>query len=304
MRFALPAMSGPAVVGDYSVIEQIVKARARQPDIARFAWIDNSGHAVAAFGPRIKVEAPAGSSTGSRFPSLEQSQPVVVGGEKYGTVFLRLDPAVSVNTALARLLGRRSASSCWAPALSLGVTLVVLRAGVRPLRDLAASARRFGEGDYAVRISCAGPPETAQCIQAFNSMAENIESLLAIAAPEPRRRTACSPCRSSNRATPSSPATRAGSSPPGTGAPPGSSATARRTPSAGRWHELDLLDRQDSPRRRGADPVPDGSALDLDEVRAKTRSGQLVEVSVVVTPLFDEAGVRSASSPSSATSAC
>jgi len=29
MIFALPAMSGPAVVGDYSVIEQMVKARAR-----------------------------------------------------------------------------------------------------------------------------------------------------------------------------------------------------------------------------------------------------------------------------------
>jgi nitrogen fixation/metabolism regulation signal transduction histidine kinase len=63
--------------------------------------------------------------------------------------------------------------------LSLGVTLVLLRSGVQPLRTLAASARRFGQGDYAVRILAEGPPETAQCIQAFNSMAENIESLLA-----------------------------------------------------------------------------------------------------------------------------
>ena len=58
MSFALPAMSGPAVVGDYSVIEQMVKARARQPTIARFAWTDNSGHPVAAFGPEIRLEAP------------------------------------------------------------------------------------------------------------------------------------------------------------------------------------------------------------------------------------------------------
>jgi nitrogen fixation/metabolism regulation signal transduction histidine kinase len=63
--------------------------------------------------------------------------------------------------------------------VSLAVTLGVLRSGVQPLRVLAASARRFGQGDYAVRISAEGPPETAQCIQAFNSMAENIESLLA-----------------------------------------------------------------------------------------------------------------------------
>ena len=55
MFFALPAMSGPAVVGEYSVIEQMVKARARQPVVGRFAWIDNSGHPVAAKGPDVKV---------------------------------------------------------------------------------------------------------------------------------------------------------------------------------------------------------------------------------------------------------
>ena len=39
MLFALPAMSGPAVVGEYSVIEQMVKARARQPVvIVRSDW--------------------------------------------------------------------------------------------------------------------------------------------------------------------------------------------------------------------------------------------------------------------------
>src|SRR5262249_49882935 len=62
--------------------------------------------------------------------------------------------------------------------LTLGVTLVVLRGSVRPLHALAASARRFGQGDYGVRIAVAGPPETAQCLVAFNRMAENIESLL------------------------------------------------------------------------------------------------------------------------------
>ena len=178
MRFARPAMTGPAVVGDYSVIEQMVKARARHPDIARFAWIDNSGHAVAAFGPRIKVEAPGWFIDWLALPSFEQSLPLEVGGEKYGTIVLRLDPAVSINslwhgfweTLGILLLGA---------GLTLGVTLLVLRGSVRPLHALAASARRFGQGDYGVRISVAGPPETAQCIQAFNHMAENIESLLA-----------------------------------------------------------------------------------------------------------------------------
>ncbi len=177
MTFALPAMSGPAVVGDYSVIEQMVKARARQLTIARFAWTDNSGHPVAALGPEIPSQAPRWFVDRLHLPTLEDSQPVIVGGEKYGTVSLRLNPAMSVNK-LWRGFWEKLGILLLGTGLSLGVTLVVLRSGVQPLRVLAASARRFGQGEYAVRISAEGPPETAQCIQAFNSMAENIESLL------------------------------------------------------------------------------------------------------------------------------
>jgi hypothetical protein len=58
MEFAIPAIGGPAVVGDYSVIEQMLEARAKQPVIARFAWTDNSGHAVSASREEMKTEAP------------------------------------------------------------------------------------------------------------------------------------------------------------------------------------------------------------------------------------------------------
>jgi len=139
MQFALPAMSGPAVVGDYSVIEQMVKARARQPAIAKFAWTDNSGHPVAALGPEIRTAAPRWFINRLHLPLLEQSQAVVVGGEKYGTVFLQLNPAMSINK-LWRGFWLRFGMLLLGTGLSLGVTLVVLRSGVRPLRALAASA--------------------------------------------------------------------------------------------------------------------------------------------------------------------
>ena len=208
MSFALPAMSGPAVVGDYAVIEQMVKARARQPTIARFAWTDNSGHPVAALGPQIRVEAPAWFVQRLHLPPLEDSQPVVVGGEKYGRVSLQLNPALSVNK-LWRGFWEKLGILFLGTALSLGVTLVLLRSGVQPLRTLAASARRFGQGDYAVRILAEGPPETAQCIQAFNSMAENIESMASLHRSE--EKNASSRCRSSSRATRSSRTTSAAS---------------------------------------------------------------------------------------------
>ena len=177
MVFAHPAMSGPAVVGDYAVIEQMVQARARQAVIAKFAWVDNTGAAVSALGPAVKVEAPAWFARWVDLPVLEQSQPVLVGGVRYGSLFLQLDPAVSVNRLWSDFRQRLTVFVV-GTALSLTATLLLLRAGVRPLRELAASARRFGGGEHGVRIARSGPPETAECIEAFNSMAENIESLL------------------------------------------------------------------------------------------------------------------------------
>jgi two-component system sensor histidine kinase/response regulator len=287
MTFALPAMSGPAVVGDYSVIEQMVKARARQPTIARFAWTDNSGHPVAALGPEIRSEAPRWFVERLHLPALEDSQAVVVGGEKYGTVSLRLNPAMSVNK-LWRGFWEKLGILLLGTGLSLGVTLVVLRSGVQPLRALAASARRFGQGDYAVRISLEGPPETAQCIQAFNSMAGNIESLVASLrrSEEKNRLLALQVEQSSDAIFSHDQSGIVTSWNRGAARLYGHSAVA----AIGRpLRELDLWG------GRGAQVDATGSdgqrALPASfETCAKTKTGQLVEVSVVATPFRDEGG--------------
>jgi len=287
MTFAGPAMSGPAVVGDYSVIEQMVQARARQPAIGKFAWIDNSGHPVSAQGPNIKVAAPRWFVDWLDLPVLEQSQAVVVGGEKYGTVFLRINPAVSINK-LWRGFWEKLGILLLGTGLSLGVTLVVLRSGVRPLHALAASARRFGQGDYAVRISLAGPPETAQCIQAFNSMAANIESLLASLgrSEEKNRLLAMQVEQSSDAIFSHDEHGLVTSWNQGATRLYGYSAVEAIGQAL---QELDLWD------EGGADGNPAVSfgehAVPASfETRAKTRSGQLVEVSVVTTPLRDGGG--------------
>ncbi|PYN40663.1 MAG: hypothetical protein DMD95_21215, partial [Candidatus Rokuibacteriota bacterium] len=287
MQFALPAMSGPAVVGDYSVIEQMVKARARQPVIAKFAWTDNSGHPVAALGPEIGTDAPRWFINQLRLPLLEQSQAVVVGGEKYGTVFLQLNPATSINK-LWRGFWLRLGILLLGTVLSLGVTLVVLRSGVRPLRALAASAHRFGQGDYAVRISLEGPPETAQCIQAFNSMAENIGSLLgSLHRSEEKNRLLAMQVEQSTDAIFSHDQSGIVTSwNRGAARLYGYSAAE----AVGRpLRELDLWDRRSA---QGENTVSrDASAMAASfETCAKTRSGQLIEVSVVATPFLDDGG--------------
>src|SRR6185369_6408512 len=280
MSFALPAMSGPAVVGDYSVIEQMVKARARQPTIARFAWTDNSGHPVAALGPEIRLEAPAWFVEGIHLPPLEDSQAVIVGGEKYGTVSLRLNPAVSVNK-LWRGFWEKLGVLVLGTALSLGVTLVVLRSGVQPLRTLAASARRFGQGDYTVRILAEGPPETAQCIQAFNSMAENIESLVAsLRRSEEKNRLLALQVEQSSDAIFSH--DQGGIV---TSWNRGASRLYGHTAAEAIGRPLRDLDLWDT-RSERVEAVTPASF----ETCAKTKTGQLVEVSVVAAPFRNEAG--------------
>jgi two-component system sensor histidine kinase/response regulator len=286
MHFAIPAVSGPAVVGDYAVIEQLLRARARQPVVARFSWTDNTGHAVAAMGPAIKAEAPHWFVEWVGLSFVEQSQSVVVGGERYGMVFLRLDPTVFVNKLWHRFLQRLGILLLGA-GVALGVTLVTLRGAVQPLRELAASARRFGQGDYAVRTSLIGPPETAQCSRAFNSMAQNIESLLgSLRQSEQKNRLLVTQVEQSSDAIFSHDQDGIVTS--------WNRGAARLygynpTEAIGRpLRELDLW----QGRGPQGDPIAPGERAEPAsfETHARTRSGELVVVSVVTTPLHDEGG--------------
>ncbi|HWI14968.1 MAG TPA: diguanylate cyclase, partial [Burkholderiales bacterium] len=62
--------------------------------------------------------------------------------------------------------------------LLFSVTLAIASNGLRPIMELAQSAVRFGRGDYSVRMESDGSPEIVASIEAFNSMAENIQSLV------------------------------------------------------------------------------------------------------------------------------
>jgi two-component system, sensor histidine kinase and response regulator len=286
MRFAIPAISGPAVVGDYTVIEQMLKARATQPTVARFGWTDDSGHTVSARGPGVETAAPPWFVRWLDLSSVEQSQPVVVGGEQYGTVLLRLTPALAINKLWHGFL-QKLAILVLGAGLSLGMTLLVLRTGLRPLHALAASARRFGQGDHGVRIPLRGPAETAQCIGAFNSMAESIESLLAsLRRSEEKSRILAMQVEQSSDAIFSSDLNGVVTS-WNRGAV---RLYGRRAEEAlgAPLRELDLWDCSKATAETTM-PCPGRARPASFETCAKTRSG-VVEVSVVTTPLVDDHG--------------
>ncbi|MEN8237830.1 MAG: HAMP domain-containing sensor histidine kinase [Actinomycetota bacterium] len=75
----------------------------------------------------------------------------------------------------------------WAMVLGLGVFLIAIaliaadmlgRSVVRPVTELSDAANRLGEGDLDVRVEPGGPDEISEVGEAFNTLAERLDSLL------------------------------------------------------------------------------------------------------------------------------
>jgi signal transduction histidine kinase/HAMP domain-containing protein len=174
IEFIVPAIAEQAVIGDYSLIEQMLKARVEHPLIARAGWIDTLGNQVIARGAGTARRAPAWFIDWAALPSKEVSRAIEVGGDSYGRVFLQIDPASTLNDSWDR-----SVELLELVLLGIGllftIILVVTRSSLRPLVNLAQGAARFGKGDYSARIGDDGPPEVRASIAAFNGMAARLQ---------------------------------------------------------------------------------------------------------------------------------
>ena len=108
---------------------------------------------------------------------LYTAVPVVVADRRVGAV------RVTRSTAPLDARIRRDLlvlAGIAASALALGLALAWLLAGslARPLRGLAASARRVGEGDLAARAELTGSAEHREVAGAFNEMTERLGRVL------------------------------------------------------------------------------------------------------------------------------
>jgi diguanylate cyclase (GGDEF)-like protein/PAS domain S-box-containing protein len=177
VNFLVPAIAESAVVGDYALIKQMLEVRVRQPGVLRISWTDTQGITLTSEGDDVRAEAPAWFTRRIALPAYDTSKAIIVGGEPYGTVQLTMTPMPAVNQIWHGFLQKLVILLLTLVALFAAI-FGVLTTGVRPLYAIGAAARRFGQGDYTVRIDVAGPPELAASAHAFNSMAASIEDLL------------------------------------------------------------------------------------------------------------------------------
>ncbi len=153
----LAASGAPAEISVYLPDDAVVGAAATTPNLA-----------AARGGSAFTVDVADGS---------EVLVPVSAGGEV--TVVRAFVPAADQ---------RRGVLPAWLLLGGLGLLLVGVavavadrlgRTVVRPVRDLARTAHRLGEGDLDARATPGGPPEVEELGETFNLLAARLTDLLA-----------------------------------------------------------------------------------------------------------------------------
>src|SRR5215208_4168460 len=176
--FIAPLIADQALVGEYAVISQLLRNQVQKGEIESFQWTDKDGKKLVAQDKPDTVLAPSWFTSVAGIDRAEESIEVTAGGVGYG----RLHAAMTTTKAYNRLW-QQFVKQLQIVAVTLFLMLqfiwLIFRGNLGTLRMLAEGANRFSQGDYAVRIEPEGSPEVSSAAEAFNNMANNIESLIA-----------------------------------------------------------------------------------------------------------------------------
>ncbi|MBW8904540.1 MAG: response regulator [Betaproteobacteria bacterium] len=176
--FLAPLVADQALVGEYEAISQLLKNQVRRGEVDRFKWTDRDGKTLVAQDVPDVLEAPRWFVRVAAIDHSEQTIDVTAGGVGYGTLSADMTPVKAQNR-----LWHQFVKQLQIVAVTLFLMLqfiwLIFRGNLGTLRMLAEGANRFSQGDHAVRIQPEGAPEVSLAAEAFNNMANNIESLIA-----------------------------------------------------------------------------------------------------------------------------
>jgi methyl-accepting chemotaxis protein len=178
LTFMAPLIADQALVGEYAVIGQLLNNQVKKGEVESFQWTDKDGRKLVARDKPDTLEAPSWFTGVAAIERAEESIEVTAGGVGYG----RLHATMTTTKAYNRLW-QQFVKQLQIVAVTLFLMLqfiwLIFRGNLGTLRMLAEGANRFSQGDYAVRIEPEGSPEVSSAAEAFNNMANNIESLIA-----------------------------------------------------------------------------------------------------------------------------
>jgi PAS domain S-box-containing protein len=178
LAFLAPLVADQALVGDYAAIGQLLKNQVKKGEVDRFAWTDRDGKTLVAQDAPDTLVAPGWFARFASIEHVDQSIEVTAGGVGYGTLSASMT-SVRAHNRLWQQFVKQLQIVAVTLFLMLQFIWLIFRGNLGTLRMLAEGANRFSQGDHAVRIKPEGSPEVGLAAEAFNNMANNIESLLA-----------------------------------------------------------------------------------------------------------------------------
>jgi two-component system, sensor histidine kinase and response regulator len=178
LTFMAPLIADQAILGEYAVISQLLNNQVKKGEVDSFVWTDKDGRKLTARDKPDTLGAPGWFTSIAAIEHAEDNVDVTLGGVGYG----KLSGSMTTTKAYNRLW-LQFVKQLQIVAVTLFLMLqfiwLIFRGNLGTLRMLAEGANRFSQGDYAVRIEPEGAPEVSSAAEAFNNMANNIESLIA-----------------------------------------------------------------------------------------------------------------------------
>lgn len=178
-RYLTPALAEHVVVGDIAAIRQLLQLQvAERVDLDWVQW-QYQLNLLQVVDPvdRDVLRAPSWFARLLAIPATEVAGPIMLGGEHYGVLRLRITPVPVINKIWQRLLDWGKILSGFILAIFILVNLI-LRGNLAALGQLTVAVKRFKSGDYRVRVAASGSHETRAVAGAFNDMATELEALL------------------------------------------------------------------------------------------------------------------------------
>ena len=171
-----PIVLTALVVGDLATAEESLEAMNADGALAKVSLLDAAerGRAFDVPTPRAAGEAPAWlrRALDVRFEDIRV--PLAAGGVSYGSIVVRPSAHLVENEAWARVRTAMVETALLLAVLML-LTERLLQYGLRPIAEIAEIAKRFGDGDYAVRMRPTTITEARQLAVSFNAMADSLE---------------------------------------------------------------------------------------------------------------------------------
>src|SRR3954468_24233572 len=176
--FLAPLVADQALVGEYEAISQLLKNQVRRGEVDRFKWTDRDGKTLVAQDVPDPLEAPKWFVSVAAIDHAEQTIDVTAGGVGYGTLSADMTPVKAQNRLLHQFVKQLQIVEVTL-FLMLQFIWFIFCGNLGTLRMLSEGTNRFSQGVHAVRIQPEGAPEVSLAAEAFNNMANNIESLIA-----------------------------------------------------------------------------------------------------------------------------